>query len=146
MEKGAEVRIRRMERPDVGAVMEIAQSLPAAPHWPAAAYLAALDPEGMPQRVALVALDVGGDGQEHSSGAKQAAERLGTEGGGGFNLRINPAGSAGFSGCGNTRSGEGYGLQPVHKPSGMSRALAPEGQLSLFFARIQAFFRSLFSP
>jgi ribosomal-protein-alanine acetyltransferase len=97
MEKGAEVRIRRMTRADLAAVVEIAQSLPAAPHWPAAAYLAALDPERMPRRVALAALEVGVEGQEHSSGAKQPAERLGTEGGGGFNPRIKPAESAGFS-------------------------------------------------
>src|ERR1017187_1282294 len=49
-------------------------------------------------------------------------------------------GAGAFTGCGKTRSGEGYGLQPVHYPFGMSRALAPEGQLSLFSARIQALF------
>ena len=41
MDSGAGVRIRRMELADVDQVMEIAESLPEAPHWPAAAYLAA---------------------------------------------------------------------------------------------------------
>jgi hypothetical protein len=59
--------------------------------------------------------------------------------------KLDPVKGMGFTGGGKTQSGEGYGLQPVHKPSGMSRALAPEGQLSLFSARIQAFFRNLFS-
>src|ERR1017187_9254854 len=71
-----------------------------------------------------------------------------------------------ITGCGKTRSGEGYGLQPVHKPSGMSRALQAAEKLgteggggfnprikpteSAGFSpgrtRIQAFIRSLFNP
>jgi [ribosomal protein S18]-alanine N-acetyltransferase len=52
---GAEFRIRRMTAADVDRVMEIAQRLKDAPQWPAAAYLAAVVPEGSPRRVALVA-------------------------------------------------------------------------------------------
>jgi ribosomal-protein-alanine N-acetyltransferase len=40
---------------DLQRVLEIAQSLKEAPHWPRAAYLAALDPQGSPRRIALVA-------------------------------------------------------------------------------------------
>jgi len=40
---------------DVPRVMEIALSLPDAPHWPEAAYLSALDPNATPRRMALVA-------------------------------------------------------------------------------------------
>jgi ribosomal-protein-alanine N-acetyltransferase len=49
------VRIRRMTLADLGRVMEIAQSLKDAPHWPRTAYVAALDPQSTPQRIALVA-------------------------------------------------------------------------------------------
>jgi ribosomal-protein-alanine N-acetyltransferase len=51
----AELQIRRMTPADVDRVMEIALSLKDAPHWPAAAYLAALAPQGVLQRIALVA-------------------------------------------------------------------------------------------
>jgi ribosomal-protein-alanine N-acetyltransferase len=40
---------------DVERVIEIAQSLKDAPHWPHSAYLAALDHEAAPHRIALVA-------------------------------------------------------------------------------------------
>jgi [ribosomal protein S18]-alanine N-acetyltransferase len=59
-----DVQIRRMTAADVAHVMEIAASLPDAPHWPEAAYLKALDPEAAPRRIGLVAV-----GQE--SGAIQ---------------------------------------------------------------------------
>ena len=39
---------------DLGRVMEIAESLKEAPQWPRSAYLAALDPEAAPRRIALV--------------------------------------------------------------------------------------------
>ncbi len=50
-----EFRIRRMTAADLDRVMEIAQSLSQAPHWPRGAYLTALDPEAAPERIALVA-------------------------------------------------------------------------------------------
>jgi ribosomal-protein-alanine N-acetyltransferase len=40
---------------DLDQVMEIAESLKEAPQWPRSAYLAALEPEATPRRVALVA-------------------------------------------------------------------------------------------
>jgi ribosomal-protein-alanine N-acetyltransferase len=46
-----------MDPADVERVIEIAQSLKDAPHWPPAVYLAALDPESEPRRIALVAAD-----------------------------------------------------------------------------------------
>jgi ribosomal-protein-alanine N-acetyltransferase len=52
---GAELRIRRMTRADLDQVIEIAENLKEAPHWPRSAYLAALDPEAAPQRIALLA-------------------------------------------------------------------------------------------
>jgi [ribosomal protein S18]-alanine N-acetyltransferase len=42
---------------DLARVMEIAASLPDAPHWPQSAYVAALDPASTPRRVALVVAD-----------------------------------------------------------------------------------------
>jgi len=47
--------IRRMVAGDLDRVMEIAQSLRTAPHWPRAAYLEALDSQGPSRRIALVA-------------------------------------------------------------------------------------------
>jgi ribosomal-protein-alanine N-acetyltransferase len=44
-----------MSAADLPRLMEIAQGLPEAPHWTEAAYRAALDPKGQPQRTALVA-------------------------------------------------------------------------------------------
>ena len=49
------VRVRRMTPADLGRVMEIAQSLKEAPHWPCSAYETALNAQAMPQRIALVA-------------------------------------------------------------------------------------------
>ena len=46
--------IRPMTPADLGRVMEIAESLKEAPQWPRSAYLAALDPEAAPRRIALV--------------------------------------------------------------------------------------------
>ena len=50
------VQIRHMTAADVGQVLDIAASLPAAPHWPQSAYLTALNPESTPHRIALVAV------------------------------------------------------------------------------------------
>lgn len=55
----AAVKIRRMSATDLGPVREIAASLMEAPHWPILAYVAAIDPENMPRRIALVAADPG---------------------------------------------------------------------------------------
>jgi ribosomal-protein-alanine N-acetyltransferase len=52
---GPELRIRRMTRADLDQVIEIAESLKEAPHWPRTAYLAALEPEAVPLRIALLA-------------------------------------------------------------------------------------------
>ena len=48
------VFIRRMTIADLPQVMAIAASLPHAPHWPHSAYIAALNPEAPPHRIALV--------------------------------------------------------------------------------------------
>jgi ribosomal-protein-alanine N-acetyltransferase len=53
------VRVRRMTPADLDSVIEIAESLKEAPHWPRAAYLAAVDPEAARRRIALVADDSG---------------------------------------------------------------------------------------
>lgn len=50
-----EMRIRPMRAADVERVMEIARGLKDAPQWAASAYRAALDGEGVPRRIALVA-------------------------------------------------------------------------------------------
>ena len=55
MNPGEQPRIRPMTPTDLDRVMEIAASLPSAPHWPRTAYLAALDAASAPPRVALVA-------------------------------------------------------------------------------------------
>lgn len=47
--------IRRMRVEDVAQAVEIAASLPEAPHWPADVYARALSPEAVPRRIALVA-------------------------------------------------------------------------------------------
>lgn len=51
------VRIRRMARAELDRVIEIAQSLNEAPHWPLAVYLTAVDENSAPRRVSLVAED-----------------------------------------------------------------------------------------
>jgi ribosomal-protein-alanine N-acetyltransferase len=51
--------VRRMTQADVDQVIEIAESLKEAPHWLSSAYLAALDPEAAPHRIALVAEEPG---------------------------------------------------------------------------------------
>ncbi len=46
---------------DLARVIEIAASLPDAPHWSQAAYVDALNPDSTPSRFALVATEVGSD-------------------------------------------------------------------------------------
>ena len=46
---------------DLARVIEIAASLPDAPHWSQAAYIDALKPDSTPSRFALVATEVGSD-------------------------------------------------------------------------------------
>jgi ribosomal-protein-alanine acetyltransferase len=53
----AAVEIRRMSAAEVDRVMELARRLKEAPAWPASAYLAALDPQAAPRRIALVAAE-----------------------------------------------------------------------------------------
>lgn len=54
------VRIRRMTAADIDAVVEIANALPEAPHWPRDAYAQAVEPAAAPERIALVAESAGG--------------------------------------------------------------------------------------
>jgi ribosomal-protein-alanine N-acetyltransferase len=53
----AQAQVRRMSGADLDRVLEIAASLPGASRWPDSAYLAAMDPERLPRRIALVAID-----------------------------------------------------------------------------------------
>ena len=46
-----------MNAADLNRVHEIAEGLKEAPHWPVSAYVAAIDPENTPRRIALVATD-----------------------------------------------------------------------------------------
>ncbi len=48
-----------MTAADIPRAMEIATSLPEAPHWPESAYLDALNPEAIPRRIALVVVSSG---------------------------------------------------------------------------------------
>jgi ribosomal-protein-alanine N-acetyltransferase len=57
---GTELRIRRMTRTDLDPVIGIAESLKDAPHWPRSAYLAALESEAAPLRIALLAEESAG--------------------------------------------------------------------------------------
>ena len=59
-EKVAGIRVRRMEAGDIDAVMEIAAVTDHAPRWARSAYVAAVDSENLPRRVALVAESEGG--------------------------------------------------------------------------------------
>jgi ribosomal-protein-alanine N-acetyltransferase len=61
MKPGADsLHIRPMTAGDLSSVMRIDESLSGAPHWPQAAYVAALNPESIPKRVAMVASEPGG--------------------------------------------------------------------------------------
>jgi ribosomal-protein-alanine N-acetyltransferase len=49
------IRVRPMQAGDIFRVMEIADVLPHAPHWPVSAYQSALNPNAEPHRIAIVA-------------------------------------------------------------------------------------------
>jgi len=51
------VRIRHMNATDLDRVLELAAALAEAPHWPASAYVAAINPNKTPRRIALVATE-----------------------------------------------------------------------------------------
>jgi ribosomal-protein-alanine acetyltransferase len=75
MRDAAAVRIRRMSDADLECVLKIAEGLREAPQWTAAAYLAAMDAENVPPRVALVAeCDAERDLELCESTEKQTAE------------------------------------------------------------------------
>jgi ribosomal-protein-alanine acetyltransferase len=69
----AEVRIRRMGAADVDRVLEIAGGLSEAPHWPSSAYVEAIDPKHIPQRIAIVAEL---RSEEQTSGAQAHANSI----------------------------------------------------------------------
>jgi ribosomal-protein-alanine acetyltransferase len=77
--KDAQAQVRRMSVADLDCVLEIAASLPEAPHWPASAYFSAMDLENSPRRVAVVleeipdGSDVGRADEERTAGAKAQA-------------------------------------------------------------------------
>jgi ribosomal-protein-alanine N-acetyltransferase len=48
------VRVRRMTQADLDSVIEIAESLKEAPHWPRSAYQEAVNPAALRPRIALV--------------------------------------------------------------------------------------------
>ena len=50
-----------MTAADLDRVMEIAASLPDAPHWPQSAYANALNPDSTPRRIALVIVPAGSE-------------------------------------------------------------------------------------
>jgi ribosomal-protein-alanine N-acetyltransferase len=52
-------QVRHMTAADIPRAIEIAASLPEAPHWPESAYLDALNSESTPRRIALVAVGLG---------------------------------------------------------------------------------------
>lgn len=54
---GVGVRTRRMTAADLERVIEIAESLPEAPHWPRASYLDMVRPSAVVPRMALVAIE-----------------------------------------------------------------------------------------
>jgi ribosomal-protein-alanine N-acetyltransferase len=53
------ILIRQMTAADIPQVMEVAASLPEAPHWPESAYLDASNSESIPSRIALVVVGSG---------------------------------------------------------------------------------------
>ena len=76
------VRVRRMSAADLERVLEIAVSLPEAPRWPVSAYVAAINPDNQPRRVALVVEEIsdglhsGAAREERSAGAKARVESV----------------------------------------------------------------------
>ena len=77
-----QVRVRRMSAADLERVLEIAASLPEAPRWPVSAYVAAMNPENRPRRIALL-IEAVSEGVKEStqsskvqtSGAEQTREK-----------------------------------------------------------------------
>ena len=69
--------VRRMTPADLDRVMEIAGSLKKAPQWPRSAYLAALEPDAAPRRIALVAEYPSGAMESHPSDKNKDAARVG---------------------------------------------------------------------
>jgi ribosomal-protein-alanine acetyltransferase len=65
------LRIRRMSDADLECVLKIAESLREAPHWTSAAYVAAMDEENVPRRIALVAEWDSGMGLELCEGSEK---------------------------------------------------------------------------
>lgn len=51
----ATMQMRPMTADDIPAVIALSDTVPEAPHWRASAYQAALNPSGLPPRIALVA-------------------------------------------------------------------------------------------
>jgi ribosomal-protein-alanine N-acetyltransferase len=66
-----------MTQADLDRVMEIAGSLKQAPQWPRSAYLAALEPESAPPRIALVAESPSGAMESHPSDKNKGVARVG---------------------------------------------------------------------
>ena len=54
MNSTSTIQVHRMAHADLDRVIAIEQSLTTAPHWPRSAYIAALDPQAVPPRIALV--------------------------------------------------------------------------------------------
>jgi ribosomal-protein-alanine N-acetyltransferase len=57
MNPSSHALVRRMTPADLDRVIAIAESLPSLPQWPCSAWLAALDPQAAPFRIALVVED-----------------------------------------------------------------------------------------
>ena len=79
------VRVRRMSAADLERVLEIGVSLPEAPRWPVSAYVAAMNPENRPRRIALVlegvaegesSDDLASDGEEIAEKSRDAEETI----------------------------------------------------------------------
>jgi len=67
---GAAVSVRPMTAADVEWAMELADTVPEAPHWPLAAYTRAVNPQGAPPRIALVAELPMPDREENAGGSR----------------------------------------------------------------------------
>jgi len=80
---GAELRVRRMTAADLDRVMEIAKSRKDAPRWPREVYVAAVNPVGVPRRIALVAVEItaSDEKEEYPSEAKAPDDSGGVDAG-----------------------------------------------------------------
>jgi len=99
-------QVRRMSVADLDRVLEIAASLLEAPHWTGAAYLAAIDRQNEPRRIALVV-------EEISEGSDSGrAHEVGTTGA--KALASIRRSSARLKSCPDTKHGrDGVSRQPV---------------------------------